>query len=140
MRDDMNFPDWYSGCFVNDRDRLTINVVGDTATIRKMLANKLDGNEFDIGMGLYSKREQIRTSVLLNEAIANRYKGFHGNLISGSNEDGTIDICIQGDNDSVIAKFKKEVFDSPLLRFTIADEVRIIPQTKGGAENTDDER
>ncbi len=45
MTDDMNFPEWYSGCFVNDRDRLTINVVGDTAKIRDILAQQLGGNE-----------------------------------------------------------------------------------------------
>lgn len=128
MRNDMDFPDWYSGCFVNDRDRLTINVVGDTVQLRKMLKEMLGGDEFDLGMGVCSKKEQLRTREQLDQAIAENYsKISQGSLTSGSNEDGTIDLCIEGNDDTIINRFREEVFDSPILRFTVAEQVGIIP-------------
>lgn len=124
MRNDMDFPEWYSGCFVNDRDRLTINVIGDTLKLRPMLTELLDGNEFDLGLGVCSKKEQIKVRQLLHEAIAENYKG---NMTSGSNEDGTISVTLQGENDSVVERFKREVFDSPILRFKVAEQVGVVP-------------
>ncbi len=127
MTDDMDFPEWYSGCVVNDRNRLTINVIGDTLRLRHMLADLLGGDEFDLGEGVCSKNEQIKTRELMNEAISRNYsKIAQGNMSSGSNPDGTIDVCIQGDNDSIIDLFKREVFDSPILRFKVAEEVGIV--------------
>lgn len=122
IRNDMDFPDWYSGCFVNDHDRLTINVVGDTAELRPMLADLLNGNEFDLGIGIYPKKEQLKVQELLHEAIARHYKGA---LQSSSDEDGTITVILQGKDSSVVEDFKKNVFDSPILRFEIADKVGI---------------
>ena len=58
MKSDMEFPEWYSGCFVNDRDRLTINVIGDTVEMRRMLNDLLGGNEFDLGVGVCNKTIQ----------------------------------------------------------------------------------
>lgn len=128
MRNDMDFPEWYSGCFVNDRDRLTINVVGDTVRLRKMLNEMLGGDEFDLGMGVCSKKEQLRVREQLDQAIAENYsKISQGSLTSGSNEDGTIDLCLEGDDDSIIDRFRDEVFDSPILRFTVAEQVGILP-------------
>lgn len=135
MRNDMDFPTWYSGCFVNDGNRLTINVIGDTASIREMLIEKLGGGEFDLGVGICPKKEQIQTQERMMEAVANK---FNGNLTSGLNEDGTINVCIQGSNDSVIARFKKDVFASPILRFTLADEVGVVPLAKTETEDTDE--
>ena len=74
ITDDMDFPDWYSGCFVNDRDRLTINVIGDTLRLRSMLTELLGGNEFDLGVGVCSMKEHIKTRELLDEAISRNYK------------------------------------------------------------------
>ncbi|WP_289859248.1 MULTISPECIES: TonB family protein [Muribaculaceae] len=122
IRNDMDFPDWYSGCFVNNHDRLTINVVGDTAELRPMLAELLNGNEFDLGIGICPKKEQIRVQELLHEAIASNYKGA---MQSSSDEDGTITVILQGKDSSVVEDFKKNVFDSPILRFEIADKVGI---------------
>ena len=48
MKADMDFPEWYSGCFFNDRDRLTTNVIGDTVEMRSLLNDLLRGNEFDL--------------------------------------------------------------------------------------------
>ena len=70
IHDDMKFPEWYSGCFINDRNRLTINVVGDTAEIRDALVRQLGGNEFDLGIGVCSIKEQIKTRQQLREAVA----------------------------------------------------------------------
>ncbi len=126
MTDDMNFPEWYSGCFVNDRNRLTINVVGDTVEIRDALARRLGGNEFDLGIGVCSIKEQIKTKQLLREAIAQKY---NGDLTSETNPDGTIDIRLQGNNDSIISNFKRDVFDAPILRFTLADKIELIPMS-----------
>lgn len=123
MTDDMNFPEWYSGCFVNDRNRLTINVVGDTVEIRDALSKQLGGNEFDLGIGVCSIKEQIKTTQLLRDAVAKKYDG---DLTFGTKSDGTIDVCLQGNNDSVISKFQREVFDSSILRFTLSDRVGII--------------
>ena len=127
ITDDMDFPDWYSGCFVNDRDRLTINVIGDTLRLRSMLTELLGGNEFDLGVGVCSMKEHIKTRELLDEAISRNYnKIAKGNLTSGSNPDGTINICIQGENDSIIDLFRRLVFDSPILRFKVAQQVGIM--------------
>lgn len=123
MTDDMNFPEWYSGCFVNDRNRLTINVVGDTVEIRDALSQQLGGNEFDLDIGVCSIKEQIKTRQLLRSAIAKKY---NGDLTSGTKPDGTIDICLQGNNDSIISNFKRDVFDAPILRFTLADTIGLI--------------
>lgn len=123
MRDDMNFPEWYSGCFFNDRNRLTINVVGDTAEIRDALTRQLGGNEFDLGIGVCSIKEQIKTKQLLKEAVAQKY---NGDFQSGTNPDGTIDICLQGNSDSIISNFKRDIFDAPILRFTLADKIEVI--------------
>lgn len=123
MTDDMNFPEWYSGCFVNDRNRLTINVVGDTVDIRDVLSKQLGGNEFDLGVGVCSIKEQIKTRQLLREAIAQKYKG---DITSETKPDGTIDVCLQGSNDSIISDFKRDVFDAPILRFTLADKIGLI--------------
>ncbi len=123
MRDDMNFPEWYSGCFVNDRNRLTINVVGDTAEIRDALTRHLGGNEFDLGIGVCSIKEQIKTRQLLREAVA---QNFNGDFTSETKPDGTIGICLNGSNDSIISNFKRDVFDAPILRFTLADKIELI--------------
>lgn len=123
MTDDMDSPEWYSGCFVNDRNRLTINVVGDTVRIRDILTQQLGGNEFDLGVGVCSIKEQIKTGQLLREAIADKYDG---DLTTGIKSDGTIEVCLQGSNDSVITKFKRDVFDSPILRFSLANQIGIV--------------
>lgn len=137
MTDDMNFPEWYSGCFVNDRNRLTINVVGDTAKIRDVLAQQLGGNEFDLGIGVCSINEQIKTRRLLREAIAKKY---NGDLTSGTNPDGTISICIQGNNDSIISNFKRDVFDAPILRFTLAYTIGLITISNPVDHDSQEER
>lgn len=136
MTDDMNFPEWYSGCFVNDRNRLTINVVGDTVEIRNVLAQQLGGNEFDLGIGVCSIKEQIKTIQLLREAIAQKYDG---DLTFGNKSDGTIEVCLQGNNDSIISKFKRDVFDSPILRFTLSDKVGIAELMNRETDNSQDE-
>lgn len=120
---DMDFPDWYSGCFVNDQNRLTINVIGDTLKLRPMLNALLQGNEFDIGVGLYSKRQQQTVDSLLTKAVDKSNSSVARPLMWAWNEDGTIDLTVQGNNDSVIGQFKKEVFDSPLLRFSIGEKI-----------------
>lgn len=134
ISNDMDFPDWYSGCFVNDRNRLTINIIGDTLKTRRMLAKLLQGNEFDLGVGVSSRKEMLRTLSLLDTAVSNMdtvspspicREAINGNLIWWGNEDGTITICIEGDNDSIINVFRKDVFDSPLLRFEVHDKVRV---------------
>lgn len=122
---DMVFPEWYSGCFVNNRDRLTINVVGDTTKLRKMLADKLGGNEFDIGVGLYSKSQQQAVDSLLKKTMEESDSPVARPLMWGWEEDGTIDVTVQGVDDSVIDRFKREVFDSPLLRFSRSEKVGI---------------
>ena len=60
---------------MNDRNRLTINVVGDTVETREALSQQLGGNEFDLGIGVCSIKEQIKTTQLLREAIAKKYDG-----------------------------------------------------------------
>ena len=136
MTDDMNFPDWHSGCFVNDRNRLTINVIGDTLKIRENLAKQLGGNEFDMGVGVCPITEQIKTRQLLREAIAKKYAG---GLTSATKSDGTIEVCLQGSNDSVISRFKREVFDSPILRFTLSDKVGIVELVNQNTGDSQDE-
>jgi len=126
IRNDMDFPEWYSGCFVNNRDRLTINVIGDTTKLRKMLAKELGGNEFDIGVGLYSRRQQRGVDSLLSKAVEDSRSPVARPVMWGWDEDGTISVTVQGDNDSVIDRFKKEVFDSPLLRFSRGENLGII--------------
>ncbi len=136
MHDDMNFPEWYSGCLFNDRNKLTINVVGDTAEIREALARQLGGNDFDLGIGVCSIKEQIKTRQLLREAIAQKY---HGDLTSGTNPDGTMDVCLQGNNDSIISNFKRDVFDAPILLFTLADKIELIPMSNPEDHNSQEE-
>lgn len=86
------------------------------------MAELLNGNEFDLGIGICPKKEQIRVQELLHEAIASNYKGA---MQSSSDEDGTITVILQGKDSSVVEDFKKNVFDSPILRFEIADKVGI---------------
>ena len=136
MTDDMNFPDWYSGCFVNDRNRLTINVIGDTLEIRENLAKQLGGNEFDMGVGVCSISEQIKALQLLREEIAQKNKG---DLTYATKSDGTIEVCLQGSNDSVISRFKREVFDSPILRFTLSNKVGIVELVNQDTGDSQDE-
>jgi len=136
MTDEMNFPEWYSGCFVNDRNRLTINVVGDTVETREALSQQLGGNEFDLGIGVCSIKEQIKTTQLLREAIAKKYDG---DLTFGAKSDGSIDVCLQGNNDSIISKFKRDVFDSHILRFTLSDKVGIVELMNRETNNSQDE-
>lgn len=126
MSDDMNYPEWYAGCFVNDMDRLTINVVGDSTAIRRMLVEKLGGNEFDLGSGVCSRVEQSRILGLLRNAISESDSDTaKGNITIGTKGDGSIEVCLQGD-ESTVEQFRKEVFDSPILRFEAADRVGII--------------
>ncbi len=121
---DMTLPDWYSGCFVNDKDRLTINVIGDSLQLRKMLQEMLQGDEFDMGMGLYSCNEQRDvTNSLMNTVERDSIRM---NISCSSNVDGTVSVTIEAPNDSAIEAFRKGVFDSPLLRFKRADKVGII--------------
>ena len=126
ISNDMDFPDWYSGCFMNDRNRLTINVIGDTTKIRPMLTNLLQGNEFDIGEGLYSKRQQRTVDSLLTKAVNESNSTVARPLTWAWYEDGTIGLTVQGNNDSVIGQFKREVFDSPLLRFSRWEKVGLL--------------
>lgn len=121
---DMTLPGWYSGCFVNDNDRLTINVIGDSLQLRQMLENMLNGNEFDMGMGLYSWNEQRAVTDSLLNAV--EHSPIRLNMSCGSNVDGTLDVTLEAADDSAIESFRKEVFDSPLLRFSRADRVGII--------------
>ena len=126
IRNDMDFPDWYSGCFVNDKNRLTINVIGDTLKLRRMLNELLQGNEFDIGVGLYSKRQQQVVDSLLTKAVDESDSPVSRPLMWAWYEDGTIGVTVQGNNDSVIGQFKREVFDSPLLIFSRDEKVGIL--------------
>lgn len=121
---DMTLPDWYSGCFVNERDRLTINVIGDSLRLRKMLEDMLQGDEFDMGMGLYSWNEQRAVTDSLLKAVERA--SVRMSMSCSSNVDGTVDVTLEASNDSAIEVFRKEVFDSPLLRFKRADKVGII--------------
>lgn len=126
IRNDMDFPDWYSGCFVNDKNRLTINVIGDTLKHRRMLNELLQGNEFDIGVGLYSKRQQQAVDSLLTKAVDKSDSPVSRPLTWAWYENGTIGVTVQGNNDSVIEQFKREVFDSPLLIFSRDEKVGIL--------------
>lgn len=128
ITDSMTLPDWYSGCFVNSSDRLTINVVGDSLTLRRQLEQMLHGNEFDIGKGLYSKNEQRLVRQRLRDAVDRIPHQNRRNMSWNSKEDGTIDIFIQSTDPSVIDSFRTNVYDSPLLRFQLAPEVGIILQ------------
>lgn len=121
---DMTLPDWYSGCFVNDKDRLTINVIGDSLQLRQMLEDMLKGDEFDMGMGLYSRNEQRAVTDSLRKAVER--DSLRMNMSCDSNVDGTVDVTLEASGDSVIEAFRKDVFDSPLLRFKLADKVGII--------------
>lgn len=121
---DMTLPDWYSGCFVNKRDRLTINVIGDSLQLRRMLEDMLQGDEFDMGMGLFSWNEQRAVTDSLLKAVER--SPIDINMSCSSNVDGTVEVTLEASNDSAIEVFRKEVFDSPLLRFKRADKVGII--------------
>ena len=121
---DMTLPDWYSGCFVNKRDRLTINVIGDSLQLRRMLEDMLQGDEFDMGMGLFSWNEQRAVTDSLLKAVERSPVDI--NMSCSSNVDGTVEVTLEASNDSAIEVFRKEVFDSPLLRFKRADKVGII--------------
>lgn len=121
----MDLPDWYCDCYFNDKGRLSINIVGDTLKMRPMLEEMLQGADFDLGIGLCSKKEQLRVDSLLFDAIQRKYTG---NFMTRGNVDGSIDVYLQGDNDSVIQHFKDEVFDHPLLRFKVAKNVGVDDQ------------
>ncbi|WP_289870921.1 energy transducer TonB [Duncaniella dubosii] len=121
---DMTLPDWYSGCFVNDKDRLKINVIGDSLQLRQMLEDMLKGDEFDMGVGLYSRNEQRAVTDSLLKAVER--DSLRMNMSCGSNVDGTVHVTLEASGDSVIEAFRKDVFDSPLLRFKLADKVGII--------------
>ena len=124
MKADMDFPEWYSGCFVNDRDRLTINVIGDTVEMRTMLNDLLGGNEFDLGMGVCNKTTQQQTLRLLREAMER--SGTKQDVGFSSREDGTIEVTLTGDSIEAVDRFKSEIFNSPILRFKTADSLEII--------------
>lgn len=132
----MTLPDWYSGCFVNERDRLTINVIGDSLRLRKMLEDMLKGDEFDMGMGLYSRNEQRAVTDSLLKAVERA--SVRMSMSCSSNVDGTVDVTLEASNDSAIEVFRKEVFDSPLLRFKRADKVGIILVDKEEVEVNDE--
>lgn len=119
----MDLPDWYCDCYFNDKGRLSINIVGDTLKMRQILEEMLQGPDFDLGIGLCSKKEQLRVDSLLFDAIQRKYSG---KFMTRGNVDGSIDVYLQGDNDSVIQHFKDEVFDHPLLRFKVAKDVGIV--------------
>lgn len=121
---DMTLPDWYSECFVNKRDRLTINVIGDSLQLRRMLEDMLQGDEFDMGMGLFSWNEQRAVTDSLLKAVERSPVDI--NMSCSSNVDGTVEVTLEASNDSAIEVFRKEVFDSPLLRFKRVDKVGII--------------
>lgn len=121
---DMTLPDWYSGCFVNKRDRLTINVIGDSLQFRRMLEDMLQGDGFDMGMGLFCWNEQRAVTDSLLKAVERSPVDI--NMSCSSNVDGTVEVTLEASNDSAIEVFRKEVFDSPLLRFKRADKVGII--------------
>lgn len=123
IRTGMDFPDWYSGCYVNDQNRLTINVIGDTLKLRHMLNDLLQSNEFDIGAGLYGKRQQQTVDSLLTKAVNESNSTVARPIMWAWYEDGTIGLTVQGNNDSVINQFKREVFDSPLLRFSRGEKI-----------------
>lgn len=124
MKEDMDFPDWYSGCFVNDRDRLTINVIGDTVEMRSMLNDLLRGNEFDLGVGVCSKTAQQQTLRQFRKAMER--SGTKQDVGFSSREDGTIEITLTGDSTEAVDKFKSEIFDSPILRFKTVESMDII--------------
>lgn len=124
MKEDMDFPEWYSGCFVNARDRLTINVIGDTVEKRRMLNDMLRGNEFDLGVGVCNKTTQQQTRRLLREAVER--SGTKLDVGFSSREDGTIEVMLTGDSIEAVDKFKSEIFDSPILRFKMVDSLEII--------------
>lgn len=140
MNNDMDYPDWYSGCFFNDKGTITINVVGDTAKIRKELIKLLGGNDFDLGVGVCSKKTQLQTMKLLDEALersrskdtsdSHILKG-QGDTINVSmtiapNTNGTIEIGLYGDTVNAVNRFKKEIFDSPILRFYTGVGARVV--------------
>ena len=124
MKADMDFPEWYSGCFVNDRDRLTINVIGDTVEMRKMLNDLLRGNEFDLGIGVCNKTTQQQTLRQLREAVGRSET--KQDVGWSAREDGTIEVTLTGDSIEAVGKFKNEIFDSPILRFKTVESLEII--------------
>lgn len=138
MKDDMNFPDWYSGCFFNNNDKLTINVIGDTVELRKMLIKLLDGYEFDLGVGVCNKKTQLQTKQLLEKALEkssdkselsiSREQGdtLDVSATLSSQPDGTIEVTLYGDTVNAVDRFKKEIFDSPILRFKTGVSASII--------------
>ncbi len=128
ITDDMILPDWYSGCFVNSDNRLTINVIGDSLQLRRKLEKILRGNEFDVGKGLYSKNEQRAANKQIREAADRNRHRFSHNISWSTREDGTIDVFIEGSDSVTTDSFRTIVYDSPLLRIHIAPEVGITLQ------------
>ncbi len=123
----MNLPDWYCDCYFNNKGRLSINIVGDTLKYRPILEEMLQGSDFDLGIGICSKKEQLRVDSLLFNAIQSKY---FGNFSTIGNVDGSIDVYLQGDNDSIIQQFKNDVFDHPILRFKVAMDVGVVDVEK----------
>jgi len=119
----MNLPDWYCDSYFNNKGRLSINIVGDTLKLRPMLEDMLQGADFDLGIGICSKKEQLRVDSLLFEAIQSKYSG---PFSTSGNVNGSIDVYLQGDNDSIIQKFKNEVFNHPILRFKVGMDVGVV--------------
>ncbi len=64
---------------------------------------------------------------------------YDGDLTFGAKSDGSIDVCLQGNNDSIISKFKRDVFDSHILRFTLSDKVGIVELMNRETNNSQDE-
>ena len=124
MKSDMDFPEWYSGCFVNDRDRLTINVIGDTVEMRSMLNNLLGGNVFDLGVGVCNKTTQQQMLRHLCEAVGKSET--KQDIGWSAREDSTIEVTLTGDSIEAVDKFKNEIFDSPILRFKMVESNEII--------------
>lgn len=145
INDIISAPDWFSGCYVNKNGRLTINVVGDTVTIRKMLRQLFGSNDFDLSLVSFSKNDQIQVLNDFRQAIAQDTSALTDYLFWSTNNDGTIKVILKNISSKNVEKFKNTIFDSPIIQFKIYDMPDTIepfenpepisPQFLGGTES-----
>lgn len=127
--DSKKCPEFIGGVYLNEEGVLVIQVVGDSATVRRRLEQDLGSKAFIVEPNLrFTQKELLR----INEELAKRWNALQNdpvmrNVKSAGVTAHAVEISLVLNSPEKQREFREKVMDSPAFRFTgptepVADE------------------
>lgn len=133
-----DFPEYLGGIYINENQKMVVQIIGDSVAGRKKIAKIIESNDFIVDHIVSSYSEKQLISIMdtfnqhLNKADKNILKNFQGAGVNTIRK--RIDVHLIVTNEKTIKEFKEKVMDSPALFFE--EEKYGLAPTEGISDTT----